>query len=57
MNEAWGILNDAALKVLQLKMKTRVSQGFDTLLLQDVNEVLTIANMKTVKPDKELEVI
>lgn len=57
MNEAWGILNDAALKVLQLKMKTRVSQGFDTLLLQDVNEVLTIANMKTVKPEKELEVI
>ena len=50
-----AVLNDAAIALLELKAKQRVAQGFDTLLLSDVNEVLTVANKERVKTKEEKE--
>ena len=48
-----------ALELLAFKMEVRLAEGYNTLLLQDVNDVLYVANKTVVDPvkKKELEVI
>lgn len=50
---------DLAIELLKIKTKTRLNQGYDTLLLSDINEVLYIADGAIIEPlsKKELEVI
>jgi len=50
---------DLAIELLKIKTKTRLNQGYDTLLLSDINEVLYIADGTIIEPlsKKELEVI
>ena len=50
---------DAALDLLAFKMQTRLAEGYNTLLLSDVNDVLFVARKTVVDPKekKELEVI
>lgn len=57
--DSQAIKDRAAVDLLVFKMKSRLAQGFDTLLLSDVNDVLTVANGTIVEPlsQKELEVI
>jgi hypothetical protein len=57
--ESQSIKDRAAIELLVFKMKTRLAQGFDTLLLSDVNDVLMVADGAIVEPisQKELEVI
>jgi hypothetical protein len=47
------------MELLVFKMKSRLAQGFDTLLLSDVNDVLIVADGAVIEPlsQKELEVI
>ena len=54
-----AIKDRAAIDLLVFKMKSRLAEGFDTLLLSDVNDVLTVANGTIVesKSKKEVEVI
>lgn len=57
--ESQSIKDRAAIDLLVFKMKSRLAEGFDTLLLSDVNDVLTVANGTIVEPKskKEVEVI
>ena len=57
--ESQSIKDRAAIELLVFKMKYRLAQGYDTLLLSDVNDVLMVADGKIVEPlnKKELEVI
>lgn len=57
--ESQSIKDRAAIELLVFKMKTRLAQGFDTLLLSDVNDVLMVADGAIVEPlsKKELEVM
>ena len=57
--ESQSIKDRAAIELLVFKMKTRLAQGCDTLLLSDVNDVLMVADGAIVEPisQKELEVI
>lgn len=57
--ESQSIKDRAAIELLVFKMKTRLAQGFDTLLLSDVNDVLMVADGAIVEPisQKELEVM
>ena len=57
--ESQSIKDRAAIELLVFKMKSRLAQGFDTLLLSDVNDVLMVADGEIVEPlsKKELEVI
>lgn len=50
---------DLAIELLKIKTKTRLNQGYDTLLLSDINEVLYIADGTIIEPlsKKELEVL
>lgn len=50
---------DLAIELLKIKTKTRLNQGYDTLLLSDINEVLYIADGTIIEPlsKKELEVM
>lgn len=49
----------AAIELLVFKMKYRLAQGYDTLLLSDVNDVLMVADGEIIEPrsKRELEVI
>lgn len=57
--ESQSIKDRAAMELLVFKMKSRLAQGFDTLLLSDVNDVLMVADGAVIEPlnQKELEVI
>lgn len=57
--ESQSIKDRAAMELLVFKMKSRLAQGFDTLLLSDVNDVLIVADGAIVEPisQKELEVM
>ena len=57
--ESQSIKDRAAIQLLVFKMKSRLAQGYDTLLLSDVNDVLMVADGEIVEPlsKKELEVI
>lgn len=57
--ESQSIKDRAAMELLVFKMKSRLAQGFDTLLLSDVNDVLIVADGAVIEPlsQKELEVI
>ena len=57
--DSQAIKDRAAMELLVFKMKTRLAQGFDTLLLSDVNDVLMVADGAIVEPisQKELEVM
>jgi len=48
-----------ALELLAFKMETRLAEGYSTITLDDVNDVLYTGNRKVVDPKikKELEVI
>ena len=48
-----------ALELLAFKMETRMAEGYVTLTLDDVNDVLYTANHSVIDPKqkKELEVI
>lgn len=48
-----------ALDLLAFKMQTRLAEGYNTLLLDDVNDVLYVARQAVIEPNmnKELEVI
>ncbi len=52
MGSARAVLSDAAISILELKTKIRVLEGYDTLLLADVNEVLTVALREPVELKK-----
>lgn len=57
--ESQAIKDRAAVELLTFKMKCRLAEGFDTLLLSDVNDVLMVADGAIVEPlsKRELEVI
>ena len=57
--DSQAIKDRAAMELLVFKMKSRLAQGFDTLLLSDVNDVLIVADGAVIEPlsQKELEVI
>jgi hypothetical protein len=57
--ESQSIKDRAAIQLLVFKMKSRLAQGYDTLLLSDVNDVLMVADGEIVEPlsKKELEVL
>lgn len=57
--ESQSIKDRAAIQLLAFKMKSRLAQGYDTLLLSDVNDVLMVADGEIVEPlsKKELEVL
>ena len=57
--ESQSIKDRAAIQLLVFKMKSRLAQGYDTLLLSDVNDVLMVADGAIIEPlsKKELEVI
>lgn len=57
--ESQSIKDRAAIELLVFKMKSRLAQGFDTLLLSDVNDVLMVADGQIVEPlsKREVEVI
>ena len=57
--ESQSIKDRAAIQLLIFKMKSRLAQGYDTLLLSDVNDILTVADGAIIEPlsKKELEVI
>lgn len=57
--EPQSIKDRAAIELLVFKMKSRLAQGYDTLLLSDVNDILTVADGAIIEPlsKKELEVI
>lgn len=57
--ESQSIKDRAAIELLVFKMKCRLAEGFDTLLLSDVNDVLMVADGTIVEPisQKELEVM
>lgn len=59
VTEAQRIKDRTAIELLVFKMKYRLAQGYDTLLLSDVNDVLMVADGQIVEPlsKKELEVI
>ncbi len=48
-----------ALELLAFKMETRMAEGYTTLTLDDVNDVLYCANHSVVDPKqkKEMEVV
>jgi len=54
--ESQSIKDRAAIDLLVFKMKSRLAEGFDTLLLSDVNDVLTVANGTIVEPKSKKEV-
>lgn len=57
--ESQSIKDRAAIELLIFKMKSRLAQGYDTLLLSDVNDILMVADGAIIeaKSKKELEVI
>lgn len=57
--ESQSIKDRAAIELLVFKMKSRLAQGFDTLLLSDVNDILMVADGAIIETQskKELEVI
>ncbi len=57
--ESQSIKDRAAIQLLVFKMKSRLAQGYDTLLLSDVNDILMVADGAIIeaKSKKELEVI
>ena len=57
--ESQSIKDRAAIELLIFKMKSRLAQGYDTLLLSDVNDILMVADGAIIEPlsKKELEVI
>lgn len=52
MGSARAVLSNAAISLLELKTKKRVAEGYDTLLLADVNEVLSVALRNPVELKK-----
>jgi len=54
--DSQAIKDRAAIDLLVFKMKSRLAEGFDTLLLSDVNDVLTVANGTIVEPKSKKEV-
>lgn len=48
-----------ALDLMVFKMQTRLAEGYNTLLLDDVNDILYVAKRTVIDPKtkKELEVI
>lgn len=46
---ARAVMSDAAISLLELKTMRRVAEGYDTLLLEDVNEVLSIAQREPIE--------
>lgn len=47
-----AVMSDAAISLLELKTMRRVAEGYDTLLLKDVNEVLSIAQREPIELKK-----
>ena len=43
------VLSDAAITLLAAKTRNRIAKGYDTLLLDDVNEVLAVAGREQIK--------